>query len=245
MGRLLKNHVGERCGPFIVLRRVGSTASGNATWEVECVDCGDRSVKPSNYLRRAKRCRRCGFRKDLVGKRSGFLEVAAFSHSEKWKAYWKCKCDCGRQVTLPTSALTGPKANLSCGQCHLARHRISDEERVKARVLLNYKNGAASRGLSWELSDDQVWALVQGMCCWCGAAPEKRKLWETDSRNRTIEYYLNGIDRLDPRKGYVSGNVVTSCTQCNRAKSDLSSQEFLEHVARIVNYQDRNRRPQK
>jgi len=232
-----KNLEGKRFGPFIVLRRVGSTDSGVATWEVKCVDCGDRSVKYSSNLQRAKRCPRCGIRKDLAGHRSGFLEVIGFSHSEKWKAYWKCKCDCGQEVTLNTNALTSKKANKSCGRCHLLRQ--PDEVTVKKHVLLKYKNGATKRRLAWQLSDDVAWTIVCNSCYWCGAAPEMRKMWEADRRNRTIEYPLNGIDRLDSRKGYVTDNVVTSCTQCNRAKGDLSPQEFLEHVAKIVNYQNK------
>jgi len=232
-----KNLEGKRFGPFIVLRRVGSTDSGVATWEVKCVYCGDQSVKRSSNLQRAKRCPRCGIRKDLTGHRSGFLEVIGFSHSDKWKMYWRCKCDCGKKITLPTTALTSKNAYKSCGRCHLLRQ--PDEVTVKKHVLLKYKNGAVSRELAWRLSDNVAWTLVRDHCYWCGAAPEIRKMWKTDRRHRTIEYPLNGIDRLDSRKGYVTSNVVTSCVQCNRAKSDLRSQEFLEHIAIIVNYQNK------
>ena len=246
MPRPPKNLEGKRFGPFVVLQRAGSGSAGHhVTWEVECVDCGDKSVKTSANLQRAKRCGRCGFRKDRVGHRSGFLRVTEFSHSNNWKAYWRCECDCGQQVTLPASALAGPKANLSCGRCELTRRRVSDDTRVRARVLIDYKTGAARRDLAWELSDDQAWALVRGICHWCGGAPESRKLWETDQRSRTIEYALNGIDRLDSSEGYATRNVVTSCTQCNLAKRQLRPHEFLEHVAEIVNYQNRSNRPEK
>lgn len=180
--------------------------------------------------------------KDLVGHKTGFLQVVSFSHSKDWKAYWNCECRCGRQKTLPTSALTGPKSNRSCGKCGLTR-RLPDEDRVRAHLLLQYKNGAKERELTWDLSDDQAWALMMESCHWCGTRPIKRVFWKTDRKNRTIEFAINGIDRLDSSKGYETSNCVASCGRCNRAKGGLSVCEFLEHVAKIVRYQELGDRP--
>ena len=47
---------------------------------------------------------------------------------------------------------------------------------------------------------------------------------------------LNGIDRCDPRFGYLRNNVVTACTVCNFNKQSLSKDEFLQWVAKIAKY---------
>lgn len=46
-------------------------------------------------------------------------------------------------------------------------------------------------------------------------------------------FVRNGIDRVDSAQGYVLTNVVPCCKQCNRAKSDLSREEFLTWVERV------------
>ena len=38
----------------------------------------------------------------------------------------------------------------------------------------------------------------------------------------------NGLDRVDNSRGYEPSNVVPCCRRCNRAKDDMSSQEFMK-----------------
>jgi hypothetical protein len=59
-------------------------------------------------------------RKDLTGHRTGRMQVLGFARSKDWKAYWHCRCDCGRRVVLSTSALTSERQQ-SCGQCPRGR----------------------------------------------------------------------------------------------------------------------------
>ena len=48
--------------------------------------------------------------------------------------------------------------------------------------------------------------------------------------------YCNGIDRIDSSKGYVKGNVVTSCKYCNTAKNTMTQQEFKEWIVRVYEH---------
>lgn len=54
----------------------------------------------SSYVRKGKVCV-----KDLTGKKFGSLTVIAFDHSNK-KAYWRCLCECGREVVKCGANLT-------------------------------------------------------------------------------------------------------------------------------------------
>lgn len=40
-------------------------------------------------------------RKDLAGKRFGYLSVISYSHTKGGKAFWTCRCDCG--ITKPVN----------------------------------------------------------------------------------------------------------------------------------------------
>jgi hypothetical protein len=45
----------------------------------------------------------------------------------------------------------------------------------------------------------------------------------------------NGIDRVVPDKGYVYDNCVPCCKYCNRAKSDLTTEQFKNLIIKIYN----------
>jgi hypothetical protein len=181
---------------------------------VECqnLDCGHRKEMQVGNFKRAKRCTMCeGMRKDLTGLRSGKLEVIGFAYTEDWKAYWQCRCDCGEQVMLSTNDLTVDH-QMSCGRC--PRGRIDDGMRVRNRMILDYKANAQRTGVAWSLTADEVWTLIQGTCAYCAAPPAPRRLWEKDTRNRTIEFAVNGIGRVSCTVGYEKGNVVSCCSKC-------------------------------
>lgn len=42
-----------------------------------------------------------------------------------------------------------------------------------------------------------------------------------------------GVDRIDNNEGYISGNCISSCWNCNRAKSDMPSTDFIEYLKRF------------
>ena len=75
-----------------------------------------------------------------------------------------------------------------------------------------YKMNSKKRGYNFSLSFEQFKELIEGNCVYCG-----------NGNN-------NGIDRIDSSKGYVEGNVVTCCFNCNRAKSNLSQEEFAKQI---------------
>lgn len=46
---------------------------------------------------------------DLAGRHFGSLIVLRFARADKLHAYWRCRCACGRELTLPRSDLVGGK----------------------------------------------------------------------------------------------------------------------------------------
>jgi hypothetical protein len=85
--------------------------------------------------------------------------------------------------------------------------------------LSKFYQNAHDRNLPVELTEKEIADLFNSECFYCGDRPEG----------------LNGIDRCDPRFGYLRNNVVAACTVCNFNKQSLSKDEFFAWVARIAN----------
>ena len=45
---------------------------------------------------------------------------------------------------------------------------------------------------------------------------------------------INGIDRIDNNIGYTKENSVPCCEICNKAKRDMSYNDFINYLKRIV-----------
>lgn len=94
-----------------------------------------------------------------------------------------------------------------------ARRRHSFKEQI-ARI----KKQARDRNYVFELSDDDVHALLHDLCVYCGAAPDP----------------FNTIDRMNNAVGYVSTNVVTCCKTCNMTKGCLDPLTYVERCKHIA-----------
>jgi 5-methylcytosine-specific restriction endonuclease McrA len=95
---------------------------------------------------------------------------------------------------------------------------------ARNEVLDDYRRGAASRGLEWKLTDDEFDALMSSECFYCHRQPNTSR----KSRRSNGDFTYNGIDRLDNNRGYRPANVVACCKICNRAKSDMTYDEFTD-----------------
>lgn len=85
---------------------------------------------------------------------------------------------------------------------------------------LAYVGRASRSGRLFALSDVRFVELVSGKCAYCGSSPNP----------------VNGIDRVDSNLGYVEGNVVTACGPCNRAKRNMSLDEFKTWIVTVFNH---------
>lgn len=111
-----------------------------------------------------------------------------------------------------------------CRHCRRPfRHgpRGSLRERCVNLLYSQYKTKAKVRGIEWELSREQFEEYVIQSCHYCNSDGSPRSDFTgSDS------YVLCGIDRLDPKQGYYEGNCVPCCMVCNRAKRDMTYDEF-------------------
>lgn len=102
------------------------------------------------------------------------------------------------------------------------KHSIRDRARRRTpdsryRVFLA---GAKVRELEVTLTFEDFKKLISSKCYYC-----QESLPETGS----------GIDRVNSNIGYVQGNCRPCCTQCNRAKSDKTEDQFKEWILKVFN----------
>lgn len=98
----------------------------------------------------------------------------------------------------------------------------------------------ARRGWECHLTLPQLKVISQLLCVYCGKEPSnkhrlKYKVGGKYQRGIApeMEIRYSGLDRIDSTKGYVLGNLVPCCFQCNQVKSKLPLDEFLGLIARI------------
>jgi hypothetical protein len=95
-----------------------------------------------------------------------------------------------------------------------------------ARNLFNKMRGKTIR---LQIDYDLFLKLTSSNCFYCGAPPSN-----SCKRLNHPPYIYNGLDRMDPNGGYVADNIVPCCWSCNKMKSNRTTEQFLEHIRRIL-----------
>lgn len=148
-----------------------------------------------------------------------------------------CACECGRErPILVTNLRSGNTKNCGESLCSTRGQSLrrlygylKPGDQARNYIFLNYKSTARQHGRTWEISFQQFCDLTARDCSYCGAAPANR----TKDRNGDGVFVYSGLDRVDPSRGYTTENVVPACIVCNRAKTDMSREQFHAWVGRI------------
>lgn len=170
---------------------------------------------------------------DLTGKQFNRLRVLSRGPSgKKWKVRWNCLCDCGTVTLVSTNALRS-NGTKSCGCIQREKARQNGLAKaypstVKAAsdVFSNYRYRAEKLKIQFDLTREFFEEVIFQRCYYCGRVGSNSK--------EGVKY--NGVDRLDPAKGYVKANLVPCCADCNYAKLDKTHDEFIDWVHRTSNY---------
>lgn len=176
--------------------------------------------------------------KDLVGKTFGRLTVLSLAYI-KTNAFWNCLCACGVNKVVNSSSLIRGNTK-SCGcwykEFNTLRFQKDPQETNLVDLWHNYRAGATKRKLSFELSKDEFRYLVSQPCTYCGLPPSRElkthRNQEMPGRANGILY--TGIDRVDSNIGYTSKNSVSCCFICNRAKNNMTMDEWESWLERIA-----------
>ena len=83
------------------------------------------------------------------------------------------------------------------------------------------RKGAVRRGYVWGFqAPEDLIEYLDAPCHYCGGGVKTRL----------------ALDRLDSAVGYVPGNVVSCCWTCNRCKVDMTVDEWLSHMRKVLEH---------
>lgn len=244
---------GDKFGRLEAVRYLRSRWRGRAIsdlWEFKC-ECGKKvirstysviySVKEGNSPLCSPKCTsKSPFYKALNEGFNGrvFGELTAVEatgrKSSRVQDLWLFRCTCGKIVEKAASQVFNDHKkgiHITCGskQCKNL-HRLGTDRATVCGIMAQYRTGAKKRNFDFILTEVVVKALINGVCFYCGSPPAN--MYRYREIPDVIRKY-SGIDRVDSSKGYIPGNVVSCCQQCNIAKNKLSISEFDEWVKRV------------
>lgn len=177
-----------------------------------------------------------GHIKNILDQKFGRLTVVEFVGITNRAARWRCICDCGNEkITYGCSLRTGVTKSCGCYNKDIAKTRGRKTEfgaTCTNDVFCFYRNHAKKANRDFEFSKEEFRNLIIQSCVYCGDALTN----ERKSPRSYGEFKYTGLDRVDSSKGYTKENTVPCCSMCNYMKRHHSTETFLNHIKRIVEY---------
>lgn len=178
---------------------------------------------------------------NLIGKKFSRLTVTGKVGRRGAKVFWECLCDCGKRVEVYTGVLNSGRTK-SCG-CW-TKDRLRDRNilpfgfAARNIILSIYKSNAAKKSLPWCLSPEQFMQITSQACRYCNAPPSNYYIHRRSDGNDKLNggFKYSGIDRVDNTLGYIEDNCVPCCNICNKAKRDMTYDDFMKWIDNISNH---------
>lgn len=118
----------------------------------------------------------------------------------------------------------------------MANAKIHDRVSVGVRQLYSrQRDNARARNKFWDLTIEEFSSFLFDNCFYCGVGPSNSY---PDRAKGEPPLRYSGLDRVDNSIGYVTGNIVSCCSQCNKGKHVMTAEEFLDWVSRVQNHQE-------
>ena len=172
-------------------------------------------------------------RLDLQGQKFGRLEVLSRQPSrffpknpKRENTRWLCQCSCGRQLTTFTTFLRqGKTRSCGCLRRENSKKMFSTHGKSKTRewqILQHAKARAKRDGVPFELKLSDI--NIPTVCPYLGLTINQVKGdWRAGA----------SLDRIDPSKGYVRGNIEVISRLANTMKSNASPEELVRFADSI------------
>lgn len=130
--------------------------------------------------------------------------------------------------------------NSKCAKCfnkinqkRTAKYRMDPHQFIKARIS-SFKTRAKEIDVAFDLTAEELiaqWDRQKGHCFYSN---EAIAFSNTTKSGKAPHRLMASLDRMDPDKGYVIGNIVWCSYVINRMKNDLSYNDFLDMCALIL-----------
>lgn len=248
--------IGQRRGKLVAIETLHVDTSGNRHILCQC-DCGKTEdcfqwAFNNGKILICKDCKRIEKEKkiNLKGQKFGKLLVVSdrLSKDELTSRieshpktnlkliYFKCLYDCGNEFIKSRDTLLRGTA-LSCG----CAKRNEDRKWAIEHYLYTscIKSRCHQRDMEYNLPFEKYRELIHQPCYYCQRSDSLTRYDTYRAKKKTfnLDYSIsyNGIDRVDPSKGYIEGNCVPCCKFCNTMKMDFSLEFFKDQIIKIYN----------
>jgi hypothetical protein len=193
---------------------------------------------------------------DVTGERYGKLVVIARApkSTRSGNVRWICRCDCGNEYVVTSNHLRRKKDPVrSCG-CARTRGPGSPlwggYGEISGDFWYSIQRGADGRKhgenklkkmktwrgpVAFELTIEQAWELFLQQERRCNLTGLPLVMYDADDSTARSA----SLDRIDPKGGYVLGNVQWVHKMVNIMKNKFPQDEFIEMCRRVASHQDR------
>lgn len=98
------------------------------------------------------------------------------------------------------------------------------------------KQRASKISVPFNINKKTFRAIILAPCAYCGKEPAHSAKAITFGKNSSMrsDILVNGIDRIDNKKGYTHKNVCSCCGRCNYLKGSLSREDLLWQISAII-----------
>lgn len=197
----------------------------------ECIcDCGrKKNIRMDGFLYgRSTSCGICVKREEMIGKKFGNIIVIKEEGRNEKQSWWRCKCSCGREEVFTRQTLN-KEFRSACRFCQqrggIGKYSVMTRmESFLRHIHHQYKEASKAKGRDFELEVEDFKVILDA-CYYCGEKPSRRY--------KKTNIFYNGLDRMNNKKGYVKGNVVSCCWRCNKIKLDNDCNYFLDVIKKV------------
>ena len=165
--------------------------------------------------------------KYFVGQRIGNVVIQSrYGSIKNGITTWWCLCDCGNKRIIASHNFRYRNGSIvSCGCMQYKNHpgrTHGQTGTIEHQVLLSAKSTAKKRGLEFDLTLETL-PPIPSECPVLGTL--LFKAFHSDPKNKP------SLDRIDPKLGYIPGNVRWISWRANNLRSNGTAKEFAALLA--------------
>lgn len=231
----LNYNIGDKYGHWTIIESA-RTRNKQTYVKVQC-DCGIISEVSLNCLLRGKttQCKKCAVRSRLnsieIGTHIKHWTVLEGPIYQNHAAYYKVRCDCGKELLKLPIEILNPNKDFQCASCAQKENKLESmiaNGMVGELILTQYtrlKRSAEKRNYEFSVSIEYLWNLY---------LQQDKKCAITGDNIPNIRDA--SLDRIDSNLGYIEGNVQWVTYRANVSKHTMTMTELYEFCKKVLNH---------
>lgn len=182
----------------------------------------------------------------MINKKIGYLTIIAENkqlYQNSMRTFYTCKCVCGKIVTRRSDyvkkLIKNSSKTASCGCKHPNKQKGNKSKtwkgcgQVSGHYIASLRVRARRKNIDFNITPEYAWNLFIKQDQKCAISQEKITLSES---YRTNQIMTASIDRIDPNKGYIIGNIQWVHIIINYMKHQLTNKDFISWCKKVADH---------